>query len=123
MALAASKEAELADNSEWLLYIACTSFRLLVTLHFFLDLESELTIASETLQKHNLAPSDVIFCIELLYESIGMLYVTNGVALQGFLDMYDSETETFKGISLSEPTRGMTLFQADRKEILDSLLT
>ena len=65
----------------------------------------------------------MIFCIELLYEYIEMLYVTNGVALQGFLDMYDSETETFKGISLSEPTQGMTLFQADRKEILDSLLT
>ena len=42
VALAASKEAELADNSEWLLYIAYTSFCLLMTLHFLLDLESEL---------------------------------------------------------------------------------
>ena len=87
VALAASKEVELADNSEWLLNTACTSFLLLVTLHFLLHLESELTIASKTLQKHNLAPSDVIFCIELLYEYIEMLYVTNGVALQGYLDM------------------------------------
>ena len=87
VALTASKEAELADNSEWLLKIACTSFRSHLTLHFLLHIESELTIASKTLQKHNLAPSDVIFCIELLYEYIEMLYVTNGVALQGYLDM------------------------------------
>ena len=62
VALAASKEAELANISEWLLNTACsTSFRLLVALHFLLDLESKLTIASETLQKHSHALSDVIF--------------------------------------------------------------
>ena len=76
----------------------------------------------ETFQKHNPASSDVISTIENLYSVVETLYTYSGAALQPFLDEFDSVTSAYRGITLEEAGGGMTLFQEDRKEILDSLL-
>ena len=118
--LHAGKAAALAESPEWNLYISLTQFRLIITLHFILDLEHELSVVSKIFQRHDISPFDVIIAIARLEENLELLRSTHGKALAGFLS--ELEGDSYKGIRLDHQEEGRRLFGHDRDVIVNPTL-
>ena len=104
-------------------FVYCANqYRIVVTLHFILDIEHELVKISLTFQQHDLAPLDVLHAIDRLMERVEALRLTDGVALKSFYFNYNNEDSSFGGVRLDDATQGAEDFKKDRLEITDCTL-
>jgi len=112
--LAHGKQEELKKIAEWDLYISLTQYRLVITLHFLLDIEAELAQLSLTFQTENNAPSDMVHGFERTLDKVRLLKDTDGDALSRFKAKFDESTELFEGIYLEDYKEGKEMFDLDR---------
>ena len=119
LALAASKEDALKNVKEWVLYLALTQFRTVVTLHLLFDLESILKRLPLLFESTELTPSSIEQEIVHVYGLIEEMKVKRGIALESFYtDIGDGDI--FHGFNLEEREEGEAQFELDGAEILTS---
>ena len=95
MSAMGNKAAMLEESSIWNIYISNTQYRVVVTMHFLLDIESEMARLSLLFQDADLAPSDIPFGIGKCLNQLDEMKSTNGSKLSEFYLGFVSDTASF----------------------------
>ena len=122
LALAASKERELANVKEWDLHLALTQYRTVITLHFIYDIETTLKFLSLAFQGEDLTPSSLEQGLNRTLEQLEEMKTVNGKSLAKFYQDFDQDTEEFEGFNLEDREKGQDMFDLDRRDLLESVV-
>ena len=116
-------DESLTANDDWQMYVALTQYEAVITMHFVLDLESELACLSEAFQSDNLAPSDVDNALDRMYSQLERLKSEDGRSLAAFKLSHNTDEDMWQGISLEgRDDGGDGSFATNRKVLIDSVL-
>jgi hypothetical protein len=99
--LAGNKLEKLADNREWQMHLELVSYRMVITLHFLIDFDSELKHLSLIFQTRNLTISDVVEGLERAITHLDRLKIEDGNSMQQFRLEYDVDSDSYKGWAAS----------------------
>ena len=119
----ANEKAALLDKSRtWNMCLELTSYRMVITLHFIVDFDSELKHMSMMFQTNDLTVSDVIDALERVVRHLDRLRVEDGTCLKGFREEFDPEEDTFRGFTLSGKDEGGKEFATDRELLCNTTI-